>query len=314
MNNASYDAIDYNLRPAKAIERKMLAEMFRRLDRVHSLRHYRYVGFGSPYFTDFALFHRALDIQEMISIEREIDDAVRFNFNRPFSSVELKFGESTEVLPTLDWDQRSIVWLDYDDPLDVSMLDDLALCIRNAPSGSIVLMSCSAQGGYDPEERLADLRERLGTWVPPDLTVDDTGGWDLAALYCSILTERIGTAVRERNTGVTALRRIAYSQLINLQYQDGARMITVGGIVLDQSDDASYRQCAFDDFDFYRSNADPYRIRLPRLTPKEMRHLDELLPSGKAIDATEIGVPLRQSNRYADIYRYFPRYVDVEAH
>lgn len=312
MSSASYDAIDYNLRPAKAIERKMLAELFRRLDRAAALKHYRYVGFGSPYFADFALFHRSLDIQSMVSIEREVDDQPRFEFNRPFGAVELMFGESAEVLPQLDWEQRSIVWLDYDDPLDTAMLNDIALCVDRLMSGSVLIVSARAQLDADPEIRFTELKENLENFVPPELTMDDLGGWDIAHLYRQIIDERINGAIRDRNTGRSASVQVAYTQLVNFEYADGVKMMTVGGVILNKSDAANFRSCDFEEFEFYKPSADAYRIKLPRLTPKEVRHLDALLPSGTPPDATDVGIPLTQSNKYAAVYRYFPKYVDVE--
>lgn len=312
MSRASYDAIDYNLRPAKAIERKMLAEMFRRLDRAATLRQYQYVGFGSPYFADFALFHRLLDIQSMISIEREVLDQARFNFNRPFRAVELKFGDASEVLPQLDWSQRRIVWLDYDDPLDTSMLNDVALCARRLASGSVLLVSALAQLALDPGERLAELRANLQDNVPPGITSDDVGGWDIANLYRAAIDERIAVAIRERNAGRSHIAQYSYTQLVNFQYADGARMCTVGGLILDDSDRSHFKSCDFEEFDFSRDGDAAYRIKVPLLTPKEVRHLDAMLPAATKPDATREGIPLTQSNKYADVYRYFPHYVDVE--
>ena len=81
----------------------MLCECFRRLSPIARVDTYRYVGFGSTYFSDFSLIHRALGITDLVSIERETDKRDRFELNRPYGSIELMFGESTELLPELDW-------------------------------------------------------------------------------------------------------------------------------------------------------------------------------------------------------------------
>ncbi|RMG75351.1 MAG: hypothetical protein D6711_06830, partial [Chloroflexi bacterium] len=57
--------INYGLRPAKHIERKMLIEIFRRLSEFGSVESYRYIGFGALYFNDFYQFHKYLGIQNM---------------------------------------------------------------------------------------------------------------------------------------------------------------------------------------------------------------------------------------------------------
>src|SRR2546421_725771 len=102
---SSGEKIDYRLRPAKSIERKMFAEAFRKLSEFGRLDAYRYVGMGSFYFSDFILFHRLLGLRQMISIEGEDDPSKqeRFTFNLPFSdkNINLIFDTVKSVLPAL---------------------------------------------------------------------------------------------------------------------------------------------------------------------------------------------------------------------
>jgi hypothetical protein len=91
-SSPSFERINYGLRPAKHIERKMMVEAFRRLEPVASLKSYRYVGFGSPYFPDFSLIHRSLGISTMVSIERELSSERRMCFNRPFKCISIEMG------------------------------------------------------------------------------------------------------------------------------------------------------------------------------------------------------------------------------
>src|SRR5437588_11821501 len=97
----SGEKIDYNLRPAKQIERKMLCEAFRRLSAFDLIESYRYVGLGSFYFADFVLIHRLLGITNLVSIEAEGSKAQRFRFNRPYDCVKLRFDHSTIILLAL---------------------------------------------------------------------------------------------------------------------------------------------------------------------------------------------------------------------
>src|SRR5947208_3271845 len=98
MTQGSYPRrINYALRPAKSIERKMLTEAFGCLASFGRVSAYRYVGFGSPFFSDFILFHRTLGINNMISIEQDVDHRERFAFNRPFSCIQLEYGSSNEI-------------------------------------------------------------------------------------------------------------------------------------------------------------------------------------------------------------------------
>ncbi len=69
MDTPSYRKINYRVRPAKSIQRKMLCDALLRLSFFEPVENYRYVGFGSTTFTDFILFHKILGIKDMISIE-----------------------------------------------------------------------------------------------------------------------------------------------------------------------------------------------------------------------------------------------------
>ena len=143
----SYEKINYALRPAKNIERKMLSDAFKRLSEFGKIDNYRYIGLGSTFFTDFSLFHRTLGITNNISIERDLAKKERFEFNRPFKCIQIEYGESNDVLPQLDWGVKSIVWLDYDSTLNQSVLTDIDVAFTNAIPGSTILFSVNAHPG-----------------------------------------------------------------------------------------------------------------------------------------------------------------------
>jgi hypothetical protein len=308
----SYTKIDYSIRPAKAIERKMMIDLIRRLDRFTSLSHYRYVGFGSPYFADFKLFHKSLGIGDLISIEKEVADEPRFRFNAPFAAIDLKFGESAEILPELMWSQRSITWLDYDGRLDVSKLDDVSFLARHLAGGSVLTVSVNVDPHRDIETRLDKTRAELGSYMPRHYSAEDLGGWGTAEACREIIDERIRTALGERNTGQSLSAAISFRQLFNFRYRDGARMLTVGGVLFDAGQEASLRGCAFDEFEFCKEGADAYEIDVPRLTLKEMRHLDTQLPCDTFGDLTDVGIPIGDAEKYARLYRYSPKFLDTE--
>lgn len=79
----SYRIINYALRPAKAIERRMLCAALAGLHRFQRIEDYRYIGFGSIYFSDFQLLHRELGISDMLSIEKDVAAEACFRFNLP---------------------------------------------------------------------------------------------------------------------------------------------------------------------------------------------------------------------------------------
>ncbi len=137
----SYKEINYNLRPAKSVERKMLCEALRRLEIFSDLAEYRYVGFGATFFTDFLLIHKSLALNDLISIEEIKEDKERFKFNCPYGCVKLCFGDANDVLPKISWTKKLILWLDYDEPLKNNMLTDIGTFISRALAGSIILLT-----------------------------------------------------------------------------------------------------------------------------------------------------------------------------
>src|SRR5258706_7239514 len=114
-SNPSYWTVNYLLRPAKNVERKMLCEAFQRLSAVQSVQNYQYIGFGATYFADFCLFHRDLGIGDMFTIEANREDEARVLFNVPFNCIKVKMGLASQKLPEIPLgDKPAIVWLDYD--------------------------------------------------------------------------------------------------------------------------------------------------------------------------------------------------------
>ncbi len=101
---SSFRKIDYSLRPGKNVERKMISEMLGRLAVFRPLAEYCYIGFGSVYFTDFALFHRQWGLSPMYSIEGDEEGMRRASFNAPFSCVNVLRGRSAALLPTISFD------------------------------------------------------------------------------------------------------------------------------------------------------------------------------------------------------------------
>lgn len=119
--------LDYRVRPAKAIERKMLVEAAGRLGHFANTEAYQYVGMGAVHFRDFVLMHRGLGIERMTSIEGSLAKESRVRFNRPYATVEIEIGHSNTVLPKLNWETRAIIWLDYTDTLTSNVADDVAM-------------------------------------------------------------------------------------------------------------------------------------------------------------------------------------------
>ena len=195
----SYESVNYALRPAKNIERKMFCDVFRRLVEFGRLESYRYVGFGSTFFSDFSLFHKSLGIGNSISMEKEVKDEKRFEFNKPYDCIKLRFGTASSILPDLEWDVRTIIWLDYDYALNNEVLADVAFVSTHAMSGSILIVTTDAESD-NPKKVFdmlkANVEERK---LPLGLAKKDLVGWGTADVYRKILTDEINEKITIRN-------------------------------------------------------------------------------------------------------------------
>lgn len=324
----SYKQVDFSLRPAKCIERKMLCEAFQRLRPFGRLKAYRYIGFGSVYFVDFILFHRLLGITNMISIESEVGDAERFEFNKPFGFVDIRYGESGDVLgdPDFDWSATSIVWLDYDDPLKPHMLDDVKQLLLNLAPGSVLLVTVDARSpeyrgddaGY--AERLcqwhSEMADRLGDYMPPDVEPEHLAEWGTAQVYRRIIQSEIEQTLDDVNWGRAAETRLRYRQLFNFHYRDTARMLTVGGLLYEEAQQRLADKCGFDELDFAMPEANAFLVEVPLLTLRERRHIDHQLHADHADNPAPValhpGLDAEDMDRYVRYCRYFPTFTEAE--
>lgn len=317
---SSYRTVDFALRPAKNIERKMMVEAFRRLSEFGSVQDYRYVGFGTPYFSDFVLFHRVLGIKDMVSIQRDASDEERFRFNRPFSCISLHFEESAVVLPRLDWKVRTITWLDYDESLEPTKLSDVGTVCSKAVPGSVVVVTvnakpwtgddeCCQPGSKPGTERLTELQNRMGLEkVPVDVEPKDLGGWGTAEVYRRIIQAEIEETLLARNGGLPEGGRISFLPLFHFIYADGPKMLTFGGLLYDKGQEKLVAACEFTEVPFLNPAKHPWRIDVPKLTLRELRYLDAMLPAGAAAPF----LPNADTEQYSRVYRYFPAFVDAE--
>src|SRR5271166_4088439 len=127
---ASFDVVNYSLRPSKNIQRQIVFDGVRALQSAMGLERLVYVGFGSIWFTDFVLAHKLLGIEDMVSIESNPVGFRRATFNSPYATVRVRQGNSYEILPDLYNDHLIagrpwMVWLDYDYDLNESLRDDI---------------------------------------------------------------------------------------------------------------------------------------------------------------------------------------------
>lgn len=301
--------INYELRPAKFVERKMLLTSLINVCRFYK-KEFQYIGFGGIAFTDFKLFHKELHINEMISMEGGQIEKERFEFNKPFSFIELAFGLSTTILPNLDLDKPSIVWLDYDDVLNNNMFEDIAILFRKLPIGSVYLFTSNRElkdNNTGQEYEVESFKNKFGSIIPFDIKNKDFTGTENFKTIRKMLSSHINSFIEERIQGG---ENIKFHQLFNFLYQEnrGAKMYTYGGVI--EKNDFDVSELNLNDFDFVKLDEEPYRINIPNITMKETDFVNKNLDNETGIISSKV-VTQTDLDKYKKTYKYLPNYFDV---
>ncbi len=309
--------INYDLRPAKNVERKMLSEAFRCLTSFGSMSSYRYIGFGSHFFSDFRLFHRSLGITQMISIEGNSEFERRCRFNCPYGCIRVVIGKAASVLPRLPWNKKTILWLDYDNRLDQEVLSDIKFACFKAVSGSMIVVTVDTrvkppEEEDNPDKRLDWLEGCLHEKVPVGIRNRDLAEWGTAKVYRTIIDNEIRKTLSDRNGTLREERQIQYEQLFNFEYADSVKMLTTGGLLYEKREAPLLEKSGLKLLQFVRSGEDPYQIETPNLTFSEIRHLNKYLPKTSARRLRDCPIPEVDVNRYSNVYRYFPSFIEAE--
>lgn len=311
----SFDIVNYSLRPNKSIQRRLVFEGIRCLAEHIDLERTVYIGLGSIWFTDFQLAHKELQIADMISIESDEIGFIRAKFNRPFRTVTVEHGLTTDILPNLLKNPELItrpwiVWLDFDGPLKESVVEDLRLLVESAPPNSILLTTFNAAGNRNygpPKDRAERLRRILGAVVPDDLSREACEDDNLPATIADLTLKSL------QGFAAAAARPGGFVPTFKLNYKDGAYMTTVGG-VLPQKGAVSTIKSALSLPIWPGISALP--IVAPLLTIKEAAVLQSELPRVgklKRSNVRKLGFDLEdgQIAAFEKYYRYYPSYAQI---
>ena len=325
-SNNSFEKINYTLRPAKSIERKMILQFFSRLSPFDFIENYHYIGFGSIYYSDFILIHKTLNVQKMSSIEFERNES-RARFNLPFSCINLFPGTCNQHLPNLlKDDEKTITWLDYDSPLSSTAIDDIQTFTIKACSGSVLLVTFNANSDENPclngnqdqlfQFRLEKLQSRVLKKKLPRITKHiQLNKKNMHKLYREIVINEIKENLIRRNKLVIPNEEMNFKQIMNFTYSDDAKMMTLGFVFYRNNDTKKFYNCKFEDLPQYRDSIDEYNIVAPRLTADEIKALNKLLPKNdeipyiiSEIDNKEFSKAMEE---YAEVYQYFPNFSEI---
>jgi Putative O-methyltransferase len=306
----SYLKVQYELRPAKQVERRMLIDSLQMLmEAGFQIRSYKYTGMGSVYFIDFMLFHRLLGIRDMLSVEYDRNIAKRVEFNRPFESVDTEIAPIGQVIPKLSKDLKHLVWLDYDGVLRSSHLQDIATATTYLSVGSILLITVDIEPPTDedsPEQWRQHFVNEALDFFDPSLQVKDFAKSKLPKRNIELVAKAI-------HAGLAGRRDAEFIPMFNFVYKDGNQMLTMGGMVGTSVEKRRVRTSALADSPYFRGDfeTEPCVITVPRLTRKERQYLDGFMPCKDLWTPDDFELSWEMVSAYRDIYRYCPNYAEM---
>ncbi|MEX2373799.1 MAG: O-methyltransferase, partial [Dehalococcoidia bacterium] len=130
-----------------------------------------------------------------------------------------------------------------------------------------------------------------------------------------LLRDRILAALDARNAALPVAQRLQFQQAVHFAYRDGAPMLTVGGILVEQARTATLNECGIDELHFYRPDEESFSIELPKLTRREVHYLLREVPENPgdlSTAAQHVGVSVQDARKLANLYRYASLFVEAD--
>jgi hypothetical protein len=160
--------------------------------------------------------------------------------------------------------------------------------------------------------RLNILAENVGeNNIPPEVKEKDLRKWGLAKVSARIVLNQIEQTIAQRNGPLHEVNKLQFKQLYNFHYEDGAKMLTIGGIIYDKGSEPLLLSCGFERLPYIKTNDEPFLIEVPNLTYHEIRYLNSMLPNGDLSEVFNI-IPQQDVDRYKLLYRYFPAFTETD--
>ena len=308
---SSSEKINYLVRPAKQVERKLIIEALICLRKIYPIETYQYVGMGSLFYVDYQMFHKYLGIKNMISMEMEEDKIDRFTFNKPYDFITLISGISTDILPTLQWQTSMLIWLDYDSNICQGVINDIQIICNYIRPGGILIITLDAEPKRFEslqrdlhlsvnKERFENFKKALYPYYPSNITEKDLSVKKYPLLLRQIIVSVIEDKLRKRH--------LKFFQMFNFKYADTSKMYTFGCVFEEMSN--KIESTDLFDLDFVSRDTRIVEINVPIITPLEKIHFDKLIPE-IAEKLSDFEMDKKQLNDYEKYYKYYPQYFEA---
>jgi hypothetical protein len=303
----------YHLRPNKAVDRMLLMEVLKILDRISDIENYTYLGFGGPYLDEFRMVYELFPNIKMISIEENEDTLKRQDFHLPCGSLRLVHDRFSSFLTQYDAsDLPAIYWLDYTS-LSYGNFEDFMSLLNKSCLHSLIKISLrSNPTDYYDAKRTLFARQFEALMPDPSLEIPRTN-----MAFASLLQNMLRIAAQK---ALPAASGKSFQPVSSFFYSDGTGMLTLTGIVCDPGKLPEHKKIfkgwPFANLDWHS----PLQIDVPILSTKERLLLEKYLPCKNSPGATLQSIlgyridddqsrSKKKLKQYASFHRYSPYFV-----
>ena len=228
----------------------------------------------------------------------------------------LIYGTTNEVLPQIDQFEKkmNLVWLDYDDAFSAGMLTDVETLCRRLQVGSLFFISCNYSFAGKTSEKREAFQRSVGDYFDADIEKTRYTNNGIPTIIKELVNANIQRTLDKRNRYNTD-NQIQYMQLLFLTYKDGAPMLTIGGILVDEGlRDKIINSNILKKLVYCSIDNNRFSIEVPKLTYKEIQFVLRNIPiTDEEYEANKdsfYGIGLDEIRKFEKIYRFYPYYTE----
>ena len=304
----------YHLRPNKAVDRVLLAEIIEHAEPEWSFSKSTYYGLGGPLLEDVRVLSDCFPSMRFVCIEKDAETHKRQHFHKSTKHVRLVHSDVNSYLnQEFPSDKCCIFWL-VGLPSIVKVTVPARLAnVRDAPEED----SCQRCYWKPNDKEVEKLHRSFNDYLPFDFSASDLSPRKIVRLILSMFQLAAQRALPSRAEN-------AFQLIHSCIYADGPHpMLSMTGMVCKVSDGEKIAK----HFGSWRHAATnwqeiPQRVDVPDLSVKERLFLEKHLPSpagtGKALRRV-LGYDIDNSQeaserkllQYQEFYRFYPLFTKV---
>ncbi len=157
LSNPKHSA--YHLRPNKAVDRMLFAEILKAFHLYKPLQDGTYIGFGGPFLEDFRVMSQLFPGMKMVSLEKDLETYKRQKFNKCSKNIKLLRKDLKDYL-SLDYpEKRTYIWTDFTDFSRKRLLQISDIAHRAIPL-SLIRVTVKAQSEVLSKLELGERKRR----------------------------------------------------------------------------------------------------------------------------------------------------------